>query len=201
MLIIGLLLVIAASAITVGAVYDGSEAATVELAGWSLDTTVAGVFFTGMGTALVFLLGLWLALASLGRARRKRAERKEQKRRTRSSVARLEEERTTLRAENEKLSERVSADQPPRQAAADGEGRSVGDQPGLETTRDPGYVPAGAHSSDLQDPVARPVDAAPAGRGLSTDPGADPQNRTVPDPVPGPGDDGGTGPARHRSSG
>jgi ABC-type nickel/cobalt efflux system permease component RcnA len=107
MLIIGLVLILAAALVGFGAVYDGGEAATVEVFGVSVDTTVGGVFLAGAATMLVLLLGLWLLTSSMGRARRKRAERKEIKRRHRDSVARLEEERTQLRAENERLNERL----------------------------------------------------------------------------------------------
>jgi hypothetical protein len=108
MLALGLLLIIGATALTVGAVYDGGDPATVEILGQSLSTTVAGVFFTGAVTMLMFLLGVWLLTASMGRARRKRAERKQAKSRQRDSVARLEEERTALRAENERLAEELA---------------------------------------------------------------------------------------------
>ena len=108
MILLGLLLILAAAAVTVGAVYDGGDPATVEILGRELDTTVAGVFFTGMATMLV-LIGAWLFRASMGRARRKRAERKETRNRHRDSVSRLEEERTNLRAENEKLNQELSS--------------------------------------------------------------------------------------------
>ncbi len=109
MFLLGLLLILAAAAVTVGVVYDGGEAAEVEILGRTLDTEIWGVFFTGMGTMLVLLLGLWMLYASMGRARRKRSERKETRNRHRDSVTRLEEERTALRAENEKLNEELSS--------------------------------------------------------------------------------------------
>ena len=111
MLVLGLLLIAGATAVTVGALFDGGESATVEILGRSIETTIAGVFAVGAATMLVFLVGVWALMASMGRARRKRAERKEAKARERESVAQLEEERAELRAENERLSERLS-DQP-----------------------------------------------------------------------------------------
>jgi hypothetical protein len=108
MLALGLLLILGAVALTVGAVYDGGDPATVEILGQSLSTTVAGVFFTGAATMLLFLMGVWLLSASMGRARRKRAERKEAKARQRDSLTRLEEERVALRAENERLAEELA---------------------------------------------------------------------------------------------
>lgn len=108
MLLLGLLLLVAAAALMVGAVYDGADPTTVEVLGRSLHTTVAGVFFTGAATMLVFLLGVWMLRASMGRVRRRRAERKEIRNRHRDSVSRLEEERTALRAENERLIQRLA---------------------------------------------------------------------------------------------
>lgn len=103
MLILGLLLIIAAALVTVGAIYDAGETATVEILGQTITTTAAGVFVAGLATMLLFLLGVAAIYASLGRARRKRAERKAARREQRESVARLEEERAALREENERL--------------------------------------------------------------------------------------------------
>jgi len=103
MLILGLLLIIAAALVTVGAIYDAGETATVEILGQTITTTAAGVFVAGLATMLLFLLGVWAIYASLGRARRKRADRKAARREQRESVARLEEERAALREENERL--------------------------------------------------------------------------------------------------
>jgi ABC-type nickel/cobalt efflux system permease component RcnA len=142
MLVIGLLLVLGAAALTVGAVYGGSDPATVEILGRSVHTTLAGVFFTGAATALVFILGLWLLQSSMGRTRRRRAERKELKTRHRDSVARLEEERTALRAENERLSEELAhqrADTPvitPATAPAPASGRHADDRAATADYRD-----------------------------------------------------------------
>lgn len=108
MLVLGLLLIIGASLITVGAIYDAGEEATVEILGQTLTTTAAGVFVAGAVTMLMFLVGVWALMSSMGRAKRKRAERKQAKARHRDSVSRLEEERTALRAENERLAEELA---------------------------------------------------------------------------------------------
>lgn len=107
MLILGLLLVIVALALTVAAVYDGGEPARVEIFGYDVSTTVAGAFFVGMATTALLLFGVWLMQASFGRARRRKAERKEAKARQRESVSKLEEERAKLRAENERLAQKL----------------------------------------------------------------------------------------------
>ena len=111
MLVLGLLLILGSAALSVGLVVDGTNTAHVEIFGRAFDPTVAGVFFTGAGTMLLFLLGLWLLTAKMGRARRKRVERKEARRTQRESVAKLERERTELAAENERLSEKLDTHQ------------------------------------------------------------------------------------------
>jgi len=120
MLVLGLLLIIAALAVGFGAVYDGSEAATVEILGQRLETTVAGVFVAGAVSMLVLLLGVLAVMSSMGRARRKRSERKEAKSRQKASVQQLEDERASLRAENERLAERLSDKGTPMGSTAGG---------------------------------------------------------------------------------
>lgn len=120
MLVLGLVLIVAAVAIGAGAVFDGSEAASVELLGTTVDTTVAGVFFAGAATMLLFMLGVLLLVSSMGRARRKRQDRKETKRRERDSVRALEEERAQLRAENERLSGQLGDARAPEDTTATG---------------------------------------------------------------------------------
>lgn len=131
MLILGLLLIIVAAALTVGAVYDGGESARVEILGYDLSTTVAGVFFVGMATTALLLFGVWLMQASLGRARRRRAERKEAKVRQHDSVSRLEDERAKLRAENERLAQKLERER----GSSTGTGEAAGSPAnGLETS-------------------------------------------------------------------
>lgn len=115
MLVLGLLLVLAALAVGFGAVYAGSDSATIEVLGQMLTTTVAGVFIAGAASMLALLLGIMAMKASMGRARRKRSERKEIKSRQKASVQQLEQERAALRAENERLAEKLSetGHQPP----------------------------------------------------------------------------------------
>ncbi len=120
MLVLGLLLIIAALAVGFGAVYDGSEGATVEILGQTLNTTVAGVFVAGAVSMLVLLLGILAVMSSMGRARRKRSERKEAKNRQKASVQQLEDERAALRAENERLAEKLSSTGTPMGATAGG---------------------------------------------------------------------------------
>lgn len=118
MLVLGLLLVLGAAVITVGAFFDAGETATVEVLGQTLTTTAAGVFVIGALTMLMFLLGVWALMASMSRSRRKRSERKQARSRHRDSVRSLEEERESLRQENERLAEQLAERQ--RAGAATG---------------------------------------------------------------------------------
>jgi len=119
MLVLGLLLIVAALLVGFGAVYDGGETATVEILGQTVTTTVAGVFVAGAVAMLVLLLGVMALMASMKRGRRKRVEHKETKNRQKASVQQLEDERAALRAENERLSEKLSdSGQPPMGSTA-----------------------------------------------------------------------------------
>jgi hypothetical protein len=129
MLVLGLLLMVLAALAMVGVIVDGGESANLELFGQSFDTTVAGLFIAGAVSMLVFLLGAWMLTAGMGRARRKRTERKQAKREYRDSVERLESERAQLREENERLSRELhspSREQHGTTGAAAGSGAAAG---------------------------------------------------------------------------
>ena len=112
MLLLGLVLMIVAAAVTAGAIYDGGEHATFEVFGQTVGTTVAGIFMLGLATMLVFFIGVWMAFSSAGRARRRRLARKEARNRQHESVSQMEEERAKLRAENERLNEQLATNRP-----------------------------------------------------------------------------------------
>jgi ABC-type nickel/cobalt efflux system permease component RcnA len=116
MLALGLLFMIVAAAVTAGAIYDGGEDATFEVFGQTVGTTIAGVFILGLGTMLVFFVGVWMFMKALARSRRRRLERKATNARQKQSVAEIEEERARLRAENEELQERLARDTRPAAA-------------------------------------------------------------------------------------
>lgn len=107
MLLLGLLLILGSAALGVGFVYDGSEAVKVEILGHTVSTTAAGIFFSGAATTLLFLVGVWMLMSSMGRSRRKRGERKASHRQQKASVAQLEADRAKLAAENERLSKKI----------------------------------------------------------------------------------------------
>jgi hypothetical protein len=159
MLVIGLLLVLIAIALIVGAVYDGAEPATMEAFGSELDTTVAGVFFTGVGTTLLLVLGLWMLKAATARSRKQRADRKAQRMRHRESVARLEQERNELRAENERLAKAASGPSAGGSTAPAAGAAASGTAPAGREPVD--LTPGGKHADPAavdQPPTARPAE-------------------------------------------
>ncbi len=118
MLVLGLLLILIALAALGIVIYDGAEKVSVEAFGTTGDTTVMGVFFAGVGITLLFFIGMWLLKSGNARSRKQRAERKAQRIRHRESVAKLEQERNELRAENERLAK--AAGRPPVTSSGQG---------------------------------------------------------------------------------
>ena len=146
MLLLGLVLMIVAAAVTAGAIYDGGEHATFEVFGQTVGTTVAGIFMIGLATMLVFFIGVWMTFSSAGRARRRRIARKEARNRQHESVSQMEEERAKLRAENERLNEQLATNRPAGSDGADG----MDDTAGTTTA-------AGAGSATATDAAERPT--------------------------------------------
>jgi cell division protein FtsB len=176
MLVIGLLLVLIALAALGIAIYDGAEKIQVEAFGATADTTVMGVFVTGVGITLLFFLGMWLLKSGNARSRKQRADRKAQRIRHRESVAKLEQERNELRAENERLAK--AAGRPPVTATAPraAEGAPADTRPPPSANRPaPGGTPPVAPPRDSVDltPSGRHADAArtqaPPARSTSRD--------------------------------
>ena len=128
MLILGLVFIIASAALGTAVALNGSDSATLSALGTTLDTTVAGIFFAGAAAMLVFVLGVWMLTSASSRSRRKRAERKELRRRHKASVSALEDERTQLRAENERLHERLGHDDGAATGATMGDRTMDGDR-------------------------------------------------------------------------
>jgi uncharacterized membrane protein len=154
MLLLGLVLMIVAAAVTAGAIYDGGEHATFEVFGQTVGTTVAGIFMLGLATMLVFFIGVWMAFSSAGRARRRRAERKAARNRQHESVSQMEQERAQLRAENERLNEQLATNRPAGTAGgADGMDRAG--TAGTDTAA--GTTAAGAGTPTATDASERPT--------------------------------------------
>jgi cell division protein FtsB len=155
MLVIGLLLVLIALAAVGIVIYDGAEKVQVEAFGATGDTTVMGVFIVGVGTTLLFFLGMWLLKSGNARSRKQRADRKAQRIRHRESVAKLEQERNELRAENERLAK--AAGRPP--VTSTGQGTPTGQgsgtaPPAAARPPAPGAPPAAAPSRGAAPPPA-----------------------------------------------
>ena len=162
MLVLGLLLVLIALAALGIVIYDGAENVSVEAFGTTGDTTVMGVFFTGVGTTLLFFIGLWLLKSGNARSRKQRADRKAQRIRHRESVAKLEQERNELRAENERLAK--AAGSPP--VTSTGQGAASAPRSG-DAPRQSGPPPAAGAP-----PAAAPPPAANRPAPGSTPPAA-----------------------------
>jgi ABC-type nickel/cobalt efflux system permease component RcnA len=137
MLALGLLFILGAAAVTAGAIYDGGESASFELFGQTIGTTISGVFMAGFATMLVFILGIWMLMSSMSRGRRKRLQRKETKARQRESVSQIEQERAELRAENERLQERLGREGRPAAATDSDTDTDTAMRPDDETTSRP----------------------------------------------------------------
>ncbi len=97
MVLIGLLLVVLSAALAVGVVASNTAHVTAKAFGVSLThVSVGGLFLLGVVTALVFALGLAVLVAGMGRARRRRVER-------RRAVRESRDNEMALRAEKERL--------------------------------------------------------------------------------------------------
>jgi uncharacterized membrane protein len=160
MLLLGLVLMIVAAAVTAGAIYDGGEDATFEVFGQTVGTTVAGIFMIGLATMLVFFIGVWMTFSSAGRARRRRIARKEARNRQHESVSQMEEERAKLRAENERLNEQLATNRPAGSDGADAmdgsgtAGSTTASGTGTDPVDRPTHVPGDRvvdHTTDLPD--------------------------------------------------
>jgi uncharacterized membrane protein len=162
MLLLGLVLMIVAAAVTAGAIYDGGEHATFEVFGQTVGTTVAGIFMLGLATMLVFFIGVWMTFSSAGRARRRRIARKEARNRQHESVSQMEQERAQLRAENERLNEQLATNGPATSNGADGTAGATtaagaGTATGTDAAERPTHVTGDRvvdHNTDLSDEPA-----------------------------------------------
>jgi len=108
MIVIAVLLMAAAAALTVGVLLASTEPTQLDVYVASVDSTVSGVFLTGLATGAAFLLGLVLFRAALKRGRRRRHERRALMAEHQRTVASLEEEKQ----EKERLRERLSPTAP-----------------------------------------------------------------------------------------
>lgn len=97
---LGLLLMLAAGALTAGVLVSNTNKISPEAFGVTLaDISVGGLFLTGAVTALVFALGLWLLMRGLRRSRRRSVERRQIVRDTQEQQASLAAEKARLEQE------------------------------------------------------------------------------------------------------
>lgn len=142
MIVIGLVVLILATVLTVGIVLPNSADARAEAFGVSLDNvSVGGLFLVGVITGALGLLGLVMALGGLARRRRQRAA-------TRHAVTSARSQADTLAEENARLQEQLT-----RERTAGTSDPYAGDPPGRDaaSAHDAGTSPghgdrSGRHS-------------------------------------------------------
>jgi hypothetical protein len=71
-----LIVLIIAVLLVVAALFGGSDPVTVDLGAFSLEANATVVFFLGMGTLLLFVLGIGMFRSGTKRASARRADRK-----------------------------------------------------------------------------------------------------------------------------
>lgn len=102
MLLLGLLLLVAAGALTGGLLVDNTSDSKAEVFGFSLPhLTVGQLFLVGVGTGFVATLGLVLLLAGMRRSGRKRRQQRQEVKTKRQSEEQLKEENARLARELE----------------------------------------------------------------------------------------------------
>lgn len=100
MALLGLLLMLAAGALTAGVVLSNTDRTSAEVFGLTLSNlSLGGLFLAGAATALVFALGLWALLRGLARSRRRNLERRKVVRDTREQQSSLAAEKARLERE------------------------------------------------------------------------------------------------------
>lgn len=149
MIVLALLLILGAVALSIGVLMNATGPATLEAFGMSLSTTEGGLFLAGAGAMLALLLGLWLLAVSGKRARRRRSKVQSLERERHGEVERLQEE-------NARLEEAVRHDRNTPPPAASRRHDSPNDTiPGDTIPADramPGGEPgSGQHRVDLTD--------------------------------------------------
>jgi hypothetical protein len=113
MVVLGLLLLLAAGALTAAVVLANTDAATVAAFGQSASgLTIGGLFLAGAITGAIAILGLTMMLAGLARRRTRRVGLKREMRDVR-------DERETLAEENARLRDELAASRSTTYAGAD----------------------------------------------------------------------------------
>lgn len=99
MVVLGLLLLLASGAVTLGVVLSNTNSVSAEAFGVSLsNVSVGGLFLAGAAAGAVLLLGLVLVLTGAARKRSRRVATKREVRGVRTEREQLAEENAALRA-------------------------------------------------------------------------------------------------------
>ncbi|MDP9496849.1 MAG: hypothetical protein M3P46_04180 [Actinomycetota bacterium] len=100
MIVLGVVLLVLATLLTLGTVFFNPDPASVEIFGVSLaNVSVGGLFLAGVVTGVVGMLGLSLALGGGARKAHKRSQRKREVQSVRGQAETLEQENARLREE------------------------------------------------------------------------------------------------------
>ncbi|HLK95989.1 MAG TPA: hypothetical protein VK365_09665 [Nocardioidaceae bacterium] len=81
MTVLGIVILLAVAVVTATVVANGSEPATLNLVGFDVETTIAGIFAVGALCLLLAVLGIFLTLGGAKRGRRRRKEVRDLRRR------------------------------------------------------------------------------------------------------------------------
>ncbi|HSK54636.1 MAG TPA: hypothetical protein VK908_05230 [Jiangellales bacterium] len=102
MVVLAIVIIALATLFAIGIIISSGDAATLDVFVAEVETTVTGVFLTGLITGLVFLIATVLLLTATRRARDRRREQKVLRERAASSQS-VSEERDQLAVEKERL--------------------------------------------------------------------------------------------------
>ncbi len=93
MIVLGFLILVAAVAVTVGAVARGGGDVSLDFGSFTVNTDAAGMFLTGAATMLVAVIALWMLRGGLARSRQRRREMRELRDRAARNEAAAKRER------------------------------------------------------------------------------------------------------------
>lgn len=77
MFVAALILLLVAVLLIIAALFGGGASASLDLGAFNLDTNSTGIFFLGMATLLVLVLGLGMLRSAVRRTNARRSERKQ----------------------------------------------------------------------------------------------------------------------------
>ncbi len=96
-----LIVLLAAVLLVIAALFGGGDATVIDLGSFNLETSATMVFFLGMATLLLFVLGIGMLRGGARRASARRADRKKVSELSDKLDAYKREERTTESGEDD----------------------------------------------------------------------------------------------------